>query len=214
MAASGRLSGFMSDPRAVTLTAIAVVGAALWWLMAMMPGMEMPTGWLNKLLSSSKYNRQEDLPFHDVLARLVSKGVAPHPLTSIPVVHNMFPYTDTPQMKVALQALLDLHSSCDENVDPSSNAALYEQYRMDRSTLEMISTGAAHNGDPALIMLVWEVLETLGYNPTEHLFENTIVAFACDDSGLADAFAAVSAMKEAGFDISRPLIRSVSRAIR
>ena len=175
---------------------------------------EMPAGWLNKLLSSSKYNRQEDLPFHDVLARLVSKGVPRHPLTSIPVVHNMFPYTDTQQMRVALQALLDLHTSCDENDDPSSNSALYEQYRIDRSTLEMISTGAAHNGDPELIMLVWEVLETLGYNPTEHLFENTIVAFACNERALADAFAAVSAMKEAGFEVSRALIRSVSRAIR
>jgi len=176
--------------------------------------MEMASGWLNKLLSSSKYNRQEDLPFHDVLARLISKGVPPHPLTAIPVVHNMFPYTDTQQMRVALQALLDLHANCDEDVDPSSNAALYEHYRIDRSTLEMISTGAAHKGDPELIMLVWEVLETLGYNPTEHLFENTIVAFACNESGLADAFAAVSAMKEAGFEVSRALIRSVSRAIR
>ncbi|CAJ1958464.1 unnamed protein product [Cylindrotheca closterium] len=176
--------------------------------------MEMTPGWLNKLLSSSKYNRQEDLPFHDVLARLISKGFPPHPLTSIPVVHNMFPYTDTQQMRVALQALLDLHASFDEDVDPSSNAAMYEHYKIDRSTLEMISTGAAQKGDPELIMLVWEVLETLGYNPTEHLFENTIVAFACNESALVDAFAAVSAMKEAGFEVSRALIRSVSRAIR
>lgn len=176
--------------------------------------MEMAPGWLNKLLSSSKYNRQEDLPFHDVLARLISKNLSPHPLTAIPVVHNMFPYTDTDQMRVALKALLDLHAKCDEDVDPTSTAALYEHYRIDRSTLEMISTGAAHKGDPELIMLVWEVLETLGYSPTEHLFENTIVAFACNESGIGDAFAAVFTMKEAGFEVSRALIRSVSRAIR
>ena len=45
MAASQRLSNYLDDPRAVTLTAMAVVGAALWWLMAMMPGMAMPEGW-------------------------------------------------------------------------------------------------------------------------------------------------------------------------
>lgn len=45
MAAARRFSEFFGDPKAVTLTAIALVCAALWWLMAMMPGMAMPVGW-------------------------------------------------------------------------------------------------------------------------------------------------------------------------
>ena len=45
MAASRRFSSFMGDPRAVTLTAIAIVCLPLWWLMAMMPGMAVPEGW-------------------------------------------------------------------------------------------------------------------------------------------------------------------------
>jgi len=45
MAASGRFSDFMGDPRAVTLTAMLIVSIPLWWLMAMMPGMTMPEGW-------------------------------------------------------------------------------------------------------------------------------------------------------------------------
>lgn len=45
MAASQRFSSFMDNPRAMTLSAMAVAAAALWWLMAMMPGMEMPQGW-------------------------------------------------------------------------------------------------------------------------------------------------------------------------
>lgn len=45
MAASHRLSDFLDDPRAVTLTAIVIVSAPLWWLMAMMPGMTVPEGW-------------------------------------------------------------------------------------------------------------------------------------------------------------------------
>jgi predicted metal-binding membrane protein len=45
MAAVQRFSSFMGDPRAVTLTAIALVCLPLWWLMAMMPQMAVPEGW-------------------------------------------------------------------------------------------------------------------------------------------------------------------------
>lgn len=174
---------------------------------------ELAPGWLNKLLSSSKYNRQEDLPFHDVLARVVATGEFPHPLSTLPVIHNMFPYTDTAPICVALQGFLDIQTkSLEQNNEKVS--ALYKQYSIDRSTLEMISAGAAHSGDPELILLVWEVLEMAGYKPTEQIYENTVVAFACRRDGLHQAFAAVAAMKDEGFDVSRALIRSFSRAIR
>jgi hypothetical protein len=174
---------------------------------------EMMPGWLNKLLSSSKYNRQEDLPFHDVLSRLISKGDFPHPLSALPVIHNMFPYTDTAEMRVALQAFLDIQTKSQEQ-NNGKISALYKEYTIDRSTLEMISAGAAHSGDPELILLVWEVLEMSGHKPTEQIYENTVVAFACKRKGLYQGFAALATMKEEGFEVSRALIRSFSRAIR
>lgn len=45
MTTGKRLSEFMSDPRAVTLSAMAVVGVALWWMMLSMGSMAMPKGW-------------------------------------------------------------------------------------------------------------------------------------------------------------------------
>jgi hypothetical protein len=93
-------------------------------------------------------------------------------------------------------------------------SALYKEYTIDRSTLEMISAGAAHSGDPELILLVWEVLEMSGHKPTEQIYENTVVAFACKRKGLYQGFAALATMKEEGFEVSRALIRSFSRAIR
>ena len=42
MAASQHFSGFLDDSRAVTLTAMVIVSAPLWWLMALMPGMVVP----------------------------------------------------------------------------------------------------------------------------------------------------------------------------
>jgi pentatricopeptide repeat protein len=174
---------------------------------------DMASGWLNKLLSASKYNRQEDLPFDDVLARLVSKGEIPHPLSTLPVIHNMFPYTNSSQMSVVLQALLDIYSKCQEEGN-EANAALYQEYSIDLATLEMISAGAAKAGDPELILLVWEVLEMTGFKPTEQIYENTVVAFACTKDGLFQAFAALATMKDEGFEVSRAVIRSFSRAIR
>ena len=67
------------------------------------------TGWLRQLLSSSKYNRQDDLPFHDILEKLAAQNGRPHPLSTIQAIHNMFPFTNTKNMCVALRAFLDIH---------------------------------------------------------------------------------------------------------
>jgi hypothetical protein len=169
---------------------------------------EMTVGWLRKLLSLSKYNRQEDLPFHDVLARLVALGSTPHPFSTLPAIHNMFPYTDSEQMSVALNAILELQQ---KDVEEDS---LYREHLMDLATLEYISTGAAHAGNSEVILLVWDILENCNYKPTETIYENTVVAFAAEGKNIQQLFAAIASMKEDGFELSRPLIRSVSRAIR
>jgi hypothetical protein len=172
---------------------------------------EMYPGWLKKLLLQSKYNRQEDLPFHDVLARLVEMGPEPHPMCTLPLIHNMFPYTDSEKVCVALEALLALQRGA--NTTEGSDS-LYKDHLLDIATLENISVGAAHSGNSKLVSLVWDVLDQCNYKPTETIYENTIIAFATDDNGLQQAFAAMAAMKADGFEVSRPLVRSFSRAIR
>jgi pentatricopeptide repeat protein len=78
----------------------------------------------------------------------------------------------------------------------------------------MISTGAARAANSSLILLIWDVLEVCHYKPTEMIYENTVVAFASEEGGLRQAFAALASMKEDGYNPSRPLIRSLSLAIR
>lgn len=182
-------------------------------------GLEMEFGWLVKMLSCSKYNRQDDLPYHDILARLVDMGGTPHSSIVMPVIHNMFPYTDSEKMHVALQALVDL-----ETTRKSNNGRWYhhqtmrsfprDTFRIDMSTLEMISHSAAKVGDAALILLVWDLLDMSGYEPTETIFENTILAFASQPDGLHRAFVALASMREHGLEPTRPLIRSFSYLIR
>jgi pentatricopeptide repeat protein len=179
-------------------------------------GLTMEMGWLIKLLATSKYNRQDDLPFHDVLSRLVAMGATPHSTVVMPAIHNMFPYTDTKRMHVALQALVDLESTKKNASGRPPEPPEYEndRHRIDMSTLEMISNSAAKVGDATLILLVWDLLDVSGYDPTETIFENTILTFASQPNGLHRAFVALESMKEFGLLPTRALIRSFSYLIR
>ena len=177
-------------------------------------GFSTSKGWLQSLLALSKYNRQEDLPFHDILARLVSINANPHPFSVLPAIQNMFPYTDTGTVYVALEAYRDLQrqSLLEER---NASASLYQEHVMDLAALEMISAGAAHSGNSKLVMLVWDILEQSNISPTAAVYENTVVAFASEPGDdLRQTFHALMSMKEDGFIISRPLIRSVSLATR
>jgi hypothetical protein len=169
----------------------------------------MSPGWLLNLLSLSKYNRQDDMPFHDVLARLVESGYRPNPQIVLRAIHNMFPFGNSEASRVSLQAVLELiqHDSSEDS--PYAQA----EYRLDMGTLEAMSVGAAKSGDSKFILLLWDVMDQLAYKPTEAIYENTIIAFAASDN-LENAFAAMASMEADGFPLSRALVRSFSQAIR
>eukprot|EP00934_Nitzschia_sp_Nitz4_P003030 Nitzschia sp. Nitz4//scaffold13_size275219//148561//150866//NITZ4_000881-RA/size275219-augustus-gene-0.235-mRNA-1//1//CDS//3329536035//3020//frame0 len=170
----------------------------------------MPVWWLKKLLALSKYNRQEDLPFHDILLRLAEAKACPHPLSTIPAVHNMFPFTNGDDMCTAMKAMLQIQSDLIESAETTDNLQLF----LDLDCLESISTGAAHAGSSELIMLVWDMLEQCNYRPTTAIYENTVVALAIGAEDLEPALGAMIAMKEEGHEVSRALIRSFSLAVR
>jgi pentatricopeptide repeat protein len=179
-------------------------------------GMDMKNGWLNNLLAVAKYNRQDDLPFHDIMKRLYDQGGNIHSQILLPVIHIMFPYTDAEQMTVALKVWLDVETRNREHSTDNDGrpAARHGPYRIDLSTLEMISAGAARAASVDLILLVWDVIDFCQYEPTEMIFENTVATFASKPQFLPEAFAAMQSMKQYGFVPSRALIRSFSIAIR
>ena len=171
-------------------------------------------GWLNRLLSMSRYNRQDDIPYHDVMARLVEiPGGQLNPESVLPAIQNMFPFTETHAVSTALRAWLQDFFNKKESRE-RNNVPLNPEDLIDISTLESVSIGASQGGSSELIWLVWDVLEACEYSPTETIYENTIMAFANERGSLRQAFAAMSSMKEDGFEISRPLLRSFSSAIR
>lgn len=173
---------------------------------------QMTMGWLRQLLSLSKYNRQEDLPFHDILARLAEGEGHPHPLSVIQAIHNMFPFTNPSTVCPALKAVFQLQQTI-ESVDPN-RIRNFQMLQLDLDCLEAISTGAAHSGSSEQISLVWEILEQCNYRPTETIYENTVIALAFSARDLEAAFGAINAMKQEGYIVSRALLRSFALALR
>eukprot|EP00535_Pseudo-nitzschia_heimii_P005261 CAMPEP_0197177728 /NCGR_PEP_ID=MMETSP1423-20130617/3233_1 /TAXON_ID=476441 /ORGANISM="Pseudo-nitzschia heimii, Strain UNC1101" /LENGTH=777 /DNA_ID=CAMNT_0042627327 /DNA_START=238 /DNA_END=2571 /DNA_ORIENTATION=+ len=190
-------------------------------------GIEMRVGWLKRLLSASRYNRHNDLPYHDIMQRVVvTHGGRLNGDAALSAIQNMFPFDDTEAVCVALKAWLDdfgnkFGRGDDDDDDddrmgadfPSSSVPPPEAL-IALSTLESISNRAAQAGVSQLILLVWDAVEACNYRPTVTIYENTVMAFANERGGLQQAFSSMAAMKEDGFEPSRPLIRGFSSAIR
>lgn len=158
------------------------------------------------LLSLSQYARQDDLPFADLLAELAGEGHQIFPPVAINALQNLHPFTDLDATKKALQTILDLQNS----LKPGDG----RDYRVDRGTLEQITVAGARHGSFELNLLVWDLMDTLGYEPTLGMYENTIHSFAMGYRQDHSVFAVLGEMESKGFVPSRGLIQSIARSIR
>ena len=159
------------------------------------------------ILVFSKYHRQDDLSFPSVLARLVDTGFRPFPPVAILVLQNLFPYTNVDKTIVAMKAIIKLQSSWQAGDK-------FPNYRVDLGTLEHIMAAAARKGSFDLNLLVWDLMDLLGYEPTECMYESTIQGFAMGFRQDHNMFTVLGEMEEQGYTPSRALIRSLSRSLR
>ena len=73
---------------------------------------------------------------------------------------------------------------------------------------------AARKGCFELNILVWDLVDMLGYEPTVSMYENTLQGFVMGVRQDHNVFAVLGEMEERGFSPSRALIRSLSLSIR
>ena len=144
---------------------------------------------------------------HSLILILCTVGHRPSPNLAIQVLQNLFPYTKIDETILALKAIIQLQSSWEPG-------ALYPTYKVDIGILEHIMAAAARKGAFELNILVWDLVDLLGYEPTEFMYENTIQGFAMGAQQDHNVFGVLSEMEERGFSPSRALIRSISRSIR
>jgi hypothetical protein len=167
---------------------------------------DVGAGYWEHLLSMSRYFRQKDLPYASILRRIVDMGRRPDPVTALAALENLFPYTDVDATYTALKAIVDLQSTAKPEDD--------FQYMVDISALEVIGAAAARRGHFVLCLLIWDLVDLLGYKPTEAIFENTIMAFAVEPTTYGNAFTVMAEMEANGYEPSRALIRGFSVNLR
>jgi hypothetical protein len=167
---------------------------------------DVGAGYWEHLLSMSRYFRQKDLPYASILRRIVDMGRRPDPVTALAALENLFPYTDVDATYTALKAIVDLQSTA----KPEDEF----QYMVDISALEVIGAAAARRGHFVLCLLIWDLVDLLGYKPTEAIFENTIMAFAVEPTTYGNAFTVMADMEANGYEPSRALIRGFSVNLR
>lgn len=80
--------------------------------------------------------------------------------------------------------------------------------------MEHIMAAAGRKGSFELNILVWDLVDMLGYEPTECMYENTLQGFVMGVRQDHNVFAVLGEMEERGFTPTRALIRSLSRSIR
>lgn len=141
------------------------------------------------------------------LSSLLASGHRLYPPIAINVLQNLFPYTDIKGTIVALKSIIQLQSSWEPG-KPHPN------YKVDLGTLEHIMAAAARKGSFELNLLVWDLVDLLGYEPTISMYESTMQGFVMGPRQDQNAFVVLAEMEEQGFQPSRALIRSLSRSIR
>jgi hypothetical protein len=141
------------------------------------------------------------------LDSLLFVGHRPAPSLAIQVLLNLFPYTDMDETVLALKSIMQLQSSWEPG-------APYPAYKVDVGILEHIMAAAARSGAFEVNILVWDLVDLLGYEPTEFMYENTIHGFARVPQQDHNVFGVLGEMEERGFTPSRALIRSLSRYLR
>jgi len=138
---------------------------------------------------------------------LFHAGFRPYPPLAIHVLQNQFPYTKVDETILAMKAIIKLQSSW----EPGDS---HPNYKVDIGTLEHIMAAAARKGSFELNIFVWDLIDLLGYEPTECMYENTLQGFSMGVRQDHNMFAVLGEMEDRGFTPSRALIRSLSKSLR
>lgn len=164
-------------------------------------------GFWEHLLSLSKFHRQNDIPYADVLQRIVLAGRHPHSSVVLNALGNLYPYEDVDSTLVMLQSVSELASAT--KVEGETNPI-----SLDIAMLEAIGAAASAQGAHEINLLIWDLLDLTGCPASESIFESTILAFLSLPSTFPSAFEVLSEMEAQGMKPSRAFCREMSKYLR
>jgi hypothetical protein len=178
---------------------------------------------LEHLLAQARYLRRDDLPYPQILRRIVQSGRRPRPWHAVAVLDNLHPFleADLDDVKVALRALVDLQTAASPQPGLTAEEEARRSYRyaVDPSALEAIGASAARHGDLELSLLVWDAANAAtdpldGGETPVGVYENLVLVFCARPEQYGSAFTVLAEMEDRGYAPSRALIRGVSARLR
>lgn len=155
--------------------------------------------------ATQRHTGPEYMPYHRVLSWLVSNGHKPKPTTVFNVLQCYHPFTHIEATHEVLSIVQKLH------LDHEHSSLEADNYRVDLGTLESISM-AASKKNMELVLLVWDLVESFGYDPTASMFEDVVMSFG-ETQQDDNMYAALVDMEKYGQVPSRALLRWVALKI-
>lgn len=156
---------------------------------------------------SPREAKRRDVPFIRVLEQLVEDNYRVDSRTVTQTLLNEHPFINVKKTTKILHCIKKLYES-KEDGDP------LHEYRISASMLDSIAVSAAKFGDTDLLLLVWDLIDMMGYKPSESMFENAIHGFMIAYKQDHHAFAVMAEMEKEGYIPSRALTQMIAKSLR
>ena len=99
-------------------------------------------------------------------------------------------------------------------VQNPSKKELPNAYLLSEALLEELMMSGTRARQSSFVLSVWDLMELLGYQPSESMYESVILAFCKSDKQDHLAFAAMTEMEDRGIRPSRTFMRAISDELR
>lgn len=151
-------------------------------------------------------SKKREIPFDQILEQLIDEGVRPESKNVIQTLLYEYPFSDVEKTTKVLQCVKKLYETKEGNEKS-------HDYRVSAGTLDCIAASASREGHTDLLLLVWDLVDLMGYKPSEYMFENAIHCFMIAYKQDHHAFAVLAEMEAYGYTPSRSLTQRISKSL-
>mmetsp|Transcript_20981 Transcript_20981/g.32006 ORF Transcript_20981/g.32006 Transcript_20981/m.32006 type:complete len:704 (+) Transcript_20981:94-2205(+) len=175
-------------------------------------GIDMKKKYLSKILEIPTGPNGTNVPRHLVLQLMVERGIQPYnPASILRMIESQYPFGNPAILGSYVDSLTHLIKA------GSVEGERRLTYSLSEGLIEAMMTSASDWKKfrySNVLLKIWDLMELLGHEPTESMYESAIKAFLLADRQDQHAFAVFTEMESKGFTPSWFLIKSVSKVIR
>jgi len=175
-------------------------------------GIDMDKKQFSKILEHPTGLNGTNVPRHLVLQLMVERGIQPYnPASICRMIESQYPFDNPGILASYVDSLTQLIKA------GSVEGERQVRYRLSEGLIETMMTSASDSKKfrySDVVLKIWDLMELLGHQPTESMYESAIKSFILADRQDHHAFAVFTEMESKGFTPSWSLIKSVSKVLR